>query len=65
MGALLARVADPAALAQAWKQVLANDAADATLSAGVRRFAENAEPLLAELRRQLHACWWLTWNCSR
>jgi group II intron reverse transcriptase/maturase len=53
VGALLERVASPNALADSWKRLLANDAADEVLSAGVRRFAQDADNRLAELRQRL------------
>jgi len=55
MGALLDRAASPAELAEGWKQVLANDMADETMSAGVRRFSEDSDARLAELATQLRA----------
>lgn len=53
MGALLDRVANPSALADSWKRVLANDAADDVLSPGVQRFAQHADTRLDELRQRL------------
>lgn len=53
MGALLDQVAEPDALAAAWRRVLANDAADDVLSAGVLRFAQDADPRLDALGHQL------------
>jgi CRISPR-associated protein Cas1 len=53
MGALLARVCDPGALAEAWKKVLHHDAEDDVLSAGVQRFARDADARLEELRARL------------
>lgn len=53
MGALLGKAADLAMLAAAWKRVYANDAEDDVLSAGVRRFDEDAERRLQELAEQL------------
>ncbi|MDQ3885460.1 MAG: reverse transcriptase/maturase family protein, partial [Actinomycetota bacterium] len=50
---MLERVAHPSALADSWKRVLANDAEDEVLSAGVRRFARDAEARLDELRGRL------------
>lgn len=49
MGGLLDRIASPSALADSWKRVLANDAADDVLSAGVQRFAQDADTRLDEL----------------
>lgn len=53
MGALLDRVAGSAELAAAWKRVLGNDAEDETLSAGVRRFADDADTQLALVADEL------------
>ncbi len=53
MGALLERVASLSTLADAWKRVLANDAEDDVLSAGVRRFAQDVDRRLDELRIHL------------
>lgn len=53
MGILLDRVADPVELADAWKRVLGNDAEDERLSAGVRRFAADADAQLAQLAAEL------------
>ena len=53
MGALLDRAASVSALADSWKRVLANDAADDVLSPGVQRFAQDAERRLDELRERL------------
>ncbi|MFC0438053.1 reverse transcriptase domain-containing protein [Kutzneria buriramensis] len=49
MGDLLAAAIDPRCLTPASEQVLASDAADDQLSAGVRRFAGDAEKSLADL----------------
>ncbi|MFC0438051.1 hypothetical protein [Kutzneria buriramensis] len=43
MGDLLAAASDPGCLAEAWQQALDADAADERLSAGVRRFAADAD----------------------
>jgi len=53
VGVLLEGIASPGALADSWKRVLANDAQDDVLSAGVRRFAQDADPRLAELGQRL------------
>ncbi|MGH3940147.1 MAG: hypothetical protein ACRDTG_16245 [Pseudonocardiaceae bacterium] len=53
MGTLLDRVASPSALTDSWKRVLANDAADDMLSAGVQRFAKDADNRLNKLRERL------------
>lgn len=53
MGALLERVTSPSVLAESWRRVLANDAADDVLSAGVRRFSQDADNRLDELRTRL------------
>ncbi|HKR48600.1 MAG TPA: CRISPR-associated endonuclease Cas1 [Pseudonocardiaceae bacterium] len=53
MGALLDRIARSSTLADSWKRVLANDAADDVLSAGVQRFAQDADAHLEELRERL------------
>lgn len=53
MGALLERVASLSALSDSWKRVLANDAEDDVLSAGVRRFAQDAGRRIDELRTHL------------
>lgn len=50
---MLESVADLSALSDSWRRVLANDAADDVLSAGVRRFARDADTLLGELRGRL------------
>lgn len=55
MGALLERAASPSALAESWRRVLANDAEDDVLSAGVRRFARDADSRLDELRTRLRS----------
>ncbi len=52
---MLESVADPSTLSDSWRRVLANDAADDVLSAGVRRFARDADTLLGELRGRLLA----------
>lgn len=53
MGALLDRIASPSALADSWKRLLANDAADDVLSTGVRRFAQDADSRLETLHQHL------------
>lgn len=50
---LFERVMASDALARAWQQVLANDAADGAQSWGVSRFAEDADARLAELAKDL------------
>lgn len=55
MGVLLERVARSSTLNDAWKRVLANDAADEVLSAGVRQFALDAETRLTDLGARLRS----------
>ncbi len=50
---MLERVASVGALGEAWRRVLANDAEDDVLSAGVQRFAQDADARLDELRTRL------------
>jgi hypothetical protein len=50
MGELLAR---PEALAEAWDAVYAHDAADEVVSAGVRRFAVDAQRRISEIAAEL------------
>jgi CRISPR-associated protein Cas1 len=55
MGELLARVARPEALAEAWDAVYARDAADEVVSAGVRRFAVDAQRRISEIAAEVTA----------
>jgi CRISP-associated protein Cas1 len=52
---LLCRVADPAVLASAWADVLANDRQDGVMSAGVTRFARSTDDRLARIAEDLAA----------
>ena len=65
MGALLERVCSVSALADSWQRVLANDEADDMLSAGVARFARNAERRLDELSTLLRSGAYLPARLSR
>jgi len=55
MGALFDRATTEHALRGGWAEVLANDRADGTLSAGVTRFAETVETTLPDLAENLRA----------
>jgi len=55
MGALFDRISTERALRDGWADVLANDRADGTLSAGVTRFADRAETAIPELVDELRA----------
>jgi len=53
MGTLHDRVASQPALRDAWSEVLANDRADGSLSAGVNRLAQQIDEVIPELAEQL------------